>query len=84
MIYDIRQITTCTYASPVTHAHHVLRLTPVNRPGQRVHVSSLQIEPNPVKSREGQTLAWVRPREMRAYPMPPADLPLVPILRDWL
>ena len=36
------------------------------------------------QAREGQRLAWVRPREMRAYPMPPADLPLVPILRDWL
>lgn len=54
MIYDVRQITTCIYASPVSHAHHVLRLTPVNRDGQRVHVSSLQIEPRPVKSREGE------------------------------
>ena len=35
-------------------------------------------------SREGQVLKWVRPAEMRAYPMPPADLPLIPILRDWL
>ena len=34
--------------------------------------------------REGQTLAWVRPAAMREYPMPSADLPLVPILRDWL
>ena len=34
--------------------------------------------------REGQTLAWVRPADMGAYPMPPADLPLIPILRDWL
>lgn len=34
--------------------------------------------------REGQTLAWVRPAEMRKYEMPPADLPLIPILRDWL
>ena len=34
--------------------------------------------------REGQTLAWVRPKDMRNYPMPPADLPLIPILRDWL
>ena len=33
---------------------------------------------------EGQTLAWVRPNQMRDYPMPPADLPLIPILRDWL
>jgi 8-oxo-dGTP diphosphatase len=34
--------------------------------------------------REGQTLAWVRPSALRDYPMPPADLPLIPILRDWL
>ena len=34
--------------------------------------------------REGQTLAWVRPSNLRDYPMPPADLPLIPILRDWL
>ncbi len=33
---------------------------------------------------EGQTLAWVRPSALRDYPMPPADLPLIPILRDWL
>ncbi|MFZ5749432.1 MAG: (deoxy)nucleoside triphosphate pyrophosphohydrolase [Pseudomonadota bacterium] len=37
-----------------------------------------------VTPREGQELAWVRPRDMGAYPMPPADLPLIPILRDWL
>jgi len=35
-------------------------------------------------AREGQTLAWVRPAALRDYPMPPADLPLIPILRDWL
>ena len=34
--------------------------------------------------REGQNLKRVRPTEMYAYPMPPADLPLIPILRDWL
>jgi len=34
--------------------------------------------------REGQRLAWVRPEKLRDYPMPPADLPLIPILRDWL
>lgn len=34
--------------------------------------------------REGQNLAWVRPQSLREYPMPPADLPLIPILRDWL
>jgi len=34
--------------------------------------------------REGQHLAWVRPQKLREYPMPPADLPLIPVLRDWL
>ncbi len=33
---------------------------------------------------EGQNLAWVRPERLRDYPMPPADMPLIPILRDWL
>jgi 8-oxo-dGTP diphosphatase len=36
------------------------------------------------QSREGQALKWVRPAELRDYPMPPADLPLIPVLRDWL
>lgn len=34
--------------------------------------------------REGQVLKWAHPRDLRDYPMPPADLPLVPVLRDWL
>lgn len=34
--------------------------------------------------REGQTLKWVRKNELRDYPMPPADEPLVAMLRDWL
>jgi 8-oxo-dGTP diphosphatase len=36
------------------------------------------------QSREGQRLAWVRPNALRDYPMPPADEPLIPLLRDWL
>lgn len=36
------------------------------------------------QSREGQSLKWVRASELRDYPMPPADIPLIPILRDWL
>ncbi len=35
-------------------------------------------------AREGQTLAWVRPDKLRDYPMPPADVPLVALLRDFL
>lgn len=33
---------------------------------------------------ESQSLAWVPVNKLRDYPMPPADLPLIPILRDWL
>ena len=35
-------------------------------------------------AQEGQTLAWVRPKDMAAYAMPPADIPLVAQLRDLL
>jgi 8-oxo-dGTP diphosphatase len=37
-----------------------------------------------VTGREAQALVWVRPEKLRDYPMPAADLPLIPILRDWL
>ncbi|WP_343312920.1 8-oxo-dGTP diphosphatase MutT [Brucella sp. BE17] len=33
---------------------------------------------------EGQALKWVRPKDMRDYPMPPADEPLIPFLIDLL
>jgi len=33
---------------------------------------------------EGQELAWVRPNAMKDYPMPPADIPLIAMLRDFL
>jgi 8-oxo-dGTP diphosphatase len=33
---------------------------------------------------EHAALKWVRPRELSAWPMPPADLPLIPMLRDLL
>lgn len=38
-------------------------------------------EPAP---REGQEIAWVRPPRLADYPMPPADRPLVALLRDFL
>src|SRR6266852_2817786 len=37
-----------------------------------------------VDAREGQRLAWVRPARLGDYPMPPADKPLVAMLRDLL
>ena len=33
---------------------------------------------------EGQEVAWVRANRLASYPMPPADLPLIPWLRDFL
>jgi 8-oxo-dGTP diphosphatase len=36
------------------------------------------------RPREGQSLKWVRAAELGDYPMPPADRPLIPVLRDWL
>jgi 8-oxo-dGTP diphosphatase len=35
-----------------------------------------------VQPLEGQALKWVKPRELRSYPMPPADEPLIPFLID--
>ncbi|MBI5131140.1 MAG: 8-oxo-dGTP diphosphatase MutT [Rhodopseudomonas palustris] len=37
-----------------------------------------------VMPREGQELAWVRANKLRDYPMPPADLPLIPPLIELL
>ncbi len=37
-----------------------------------------------VASREGQALKWVRANKLRDYPMPPADIPLIPHLIDLL
>ena len=36
------------------------------------------------KPLEGGELAWVRPARLRDYEMPPADLPLIPVLQDLL
>jgi len=68
VIYDVRQTTTCEYASPVAHARHVLRLTPVPRDGQRVHLAALQILPEPMHRREGldffgNRLTWIEIEE---------------------
>ncbi len=64
MIYDVRQTTVCHYGSPAAYARHVLRLTPIPRNGQQVHVASIQITPEPAQRREGQDffgnrLTWI-------------------------
>lgn len=33
---------------------------------------------------EGQKIKWVMPVKLRDYPMPPADKPLIAMLRDYL
>ena len=37
-----------------------------------------------VRPREGQAVKWVRATDLRNYPMPPADAPLIPPLIDLL
>ena len=37
-----------------------------------------------VRPREGQAIKWVRSRDLRDWPMPPADEPLIPHLVDLL
>lgn len=65
MIYDVRQATIYHYASAVAHAHHVLRLTPIDRQDQRVHAAALDITPTPVERREGHDffgnrITWIK------------------------
>lgn len=35
-----------------------------------------------VTAKEHQALKWLRPRDLATLPMPPADAPLIPMLRD--
>jgi 8-oxo-dGTP diphosphatase len=37
-----------------------------------------------ITPREGQIVKWVRALRLADYPMPPADVPLLPMLRDLL
>ena len=37
-----------------------------------------------IKPKEKQELKWVYSKELNNYPMPPADIPLIAILRDWV
>ncbi|CUH51554.1 8-oxo-dGTP diphosphatase MutT [Shimia marina] len=36
------------------------------------------------QAKEGQTLKWVRAQNLKDYEMPPADIPLIPMIRDWV
>jgi 8-oxo-dGTP diphosphatase len=62
-----------TFASHGYHEFHLLMPLFVCRVWQG--------QPDP---REGQAIRWLRPKDMGALPMPPADRPLVAFLRDYL
>ena len=57
---------------------------PVNSPKQRQPLYAARNWKGMPSPREGQELAWVRPNRLSEYPMPPADVPLVAMLRDLL
>jgi transglutaminase-like putative cysteine protease len=52
VIYDVQHVTTYQYEAPVRFAQCVLRLSPVDRPGQRVVSSQLMLTPRPADIRE--------------------------------
>jgi 8-oxo-dGTP diphosphatase len=62
-----------TFASHAYDAFHLVMPLYVCRKWQGI-----------VTAREGQRLKWVRPTQFDDYPMPPADKPLVAMLRDLL
>jgi transglutaminase-like putative cysteine protease len=53
MLYEIRQTTRYTYASPVPFSRQVLRLLPVARRGQTVITADLLITPEPTERLDG-------------------------------
>jgi 8-oxo-dGTP diphosphatase len=62
-----------TFASHAYHDFHLLMPLYVCRRWKGI-----------VQAMEGQELKWVRAKNLRDYPMPPADLPLIPHLQDLL
>lgn len=62
-----------TFASHTTPDFHLLMPLFVCRTWQGIPVG-----------REQQALEWVYAHRLRDYPMPPADAPLIPVLRDWI
>ncbi len=52
MIYDIRHVTAYAYGAPVPRSRCVLRLRPIDRPGQRVERTAITTRPEPSFRRE--------------------------------
>jgi 8-oxo-dGTP diphosphatase len=70
---DVRCLAPLTFASHTYPDFHLLMPLYVCRVWQGI-----------VRPAEGQKLAWARVSELANYPMPPADVPLVAMLRDLL
>ena len=70
---DAKCLAPYTFASHAYESFHLLMPLYVCRVWQGI-----------VRPLEGQKLAWARVGEMDQYPMPPADLPLVAMLKDLL
>ncbi|HTJ64503.1 MAG TPA: (deoxy)nucleoside triphosphate pyrophosphohydrolase [Alphaproteobacteria bacterium] len=70
---DVRCLAPFTFASHSYPDFHLLMPLYVCRVWQGI--------PRPC---EGQKLAWVRAADLVNYPLPPADIPLVAMLRDLL
>ena len=68
-----------TCVAPFTFASHSYEAFHLLMPLYLCRTWEGEIEP-----REGQEIAWVRAMRLADYPMPPADLPLIPWLRDLL
>jgi 8-oxo-dGTP diphosphatase len=70
---DVRCLAPFTFASHTYPDFHLLMPLYVCRVWQGI--------PRPC---EGQKLVWVRAADLANYPLPPADIPLVAMLRDLL
>ena len=65
--------------APLTFASHAYETFHLLMPLYVCRIWKGRLEPS-----EGQALAWVKPARLADYPMPPADVPLVALLRDLL
>lgn len=63
--------------SPLTFASHAYEDFHLLMP-----VFGCRVWKGVVQAREGQKLAWVSIQDLKKYDMPPADIPLIPLLRD--
>jgi 8-oxo-dGTP diphosphatase len=68
-----------TCLAPFTFASHSYETFPLLMPLYLCRNWEGEIRP-----REGQRVKWVRDARLQDYPMPPADLPLIPMLYDLL